>query len=258
MPAIGIGIGLPFSGPLKWTPKRIPGLKGWWSAEDALTSIGPDTPAAIGQTVRRVLDRSGYGRHLNQVTGNAQPTLSYLNGVDADNGVALAGDGINDLIGSTAFEISSNRTTVNILSMESGLLVNQFGDSWADANGGFLGGDNTFETISVQRGGTNVLGRGAATGNMLNGLGMLVIIAQFANYKAGIKAWRNGVEVALDAGYGTDGSVLSGAVPFHLFGRPFQSVQGKGLIAETMVFEGHLTETHRSLITDYAFKKYSL
>ena len=59
------------------TPDRLPGLAAWYSADyGVLTSVGPDVAATDGQTVRRWLDRSGNGRHLDQATLAQQPTLT--------------------------------------------------------------------------------------------------------------------------------------------------------------------------------------
>ena len=59
------------------TPDRLPGLAAWYSADfGVLTSVGPDVAATDGQTVRRWLDRSGNGRHLDQATLANQPTFS--------------------------------------------------------------------------------------------------------------------------------------------------------------------------------------
>jgi hypothetical protein len=52
-----------------FSPASLPGLAAWYDASDAatvLTTVGPDVPATDGQTVRRWLDKSGAGRHLNQ------------------------------------------------------------------------------------------------------------------------------------------------------------------------------------------------
>lgn len=59
-------------------PRTIAGLQIWLDSGDSstvLNSISPDTPASIGQTVRRWLDKSGLGRHAEQATGANQPTL---------------------------------------------------------------------------------------------------------------------------------------------------------------------------------------
>jgi hypothetical protein len=62
-----------------FSPSQLPGLAAWYDAADSstvLTSVGPDVPATNGQTVRRWLDKSGNGRHLDQATLANQPTLT--------------------------------------------------------------------------------------------------------------------------------------------------------------------------------------
>jgi hypothetical protein len=62
-----------------FSPASLPGLAAWYDASDSstvLTSISPDVPATNGQTVRRWLDKSGAGRHLNQTDLVNQPTLN--------------------------------------------------------------------------------------------------------------------------------------------------------------------------------------
>jgi hypothetical protein len=62
---------------LVFTPISLPGLAAWYDASDSstvLTSLSPDTPATDGQTVRRWLDKSGNGRHLDQEVLASQPS----------------------------------------------------------------------------------------------------------------------------------------------------------------------------------------
>lgn len=71
-----------------FNPSQLPGLAAWFSADyGVLTSVSPDVPATEGQTVRRWLDRSGNGRHLDQAVLANQPVL---------NGQAVVSDGVND------------------------------------------------------------------------------------------------------------------------------------------------------------------
>jgi hypothetical protein len=52
-----------------FSPASLPGLAAWYDASDpatVLTTVSPDVPATNGQTVRRWVDKSGAGRHLNQ------------------------------------------------------------------------------------------------------------------------------------------------------------------------------------------------
>lgn len=86
---------LPFLRP-KWNPLKLSGLSLWLDANDAssvLNSVGPDLAAGSGQTVRCWKDLSGNGRHLEQTTGSAQPTVqsNWRNGLRA-----LFFDGSND------------------------------------------------------------------------------------------------------------------------------------------------------------------
>lgn len=99
-------------------PDKLPGLAAWYSADvGVLTSVGPDVAATEGQTVRRWLDRSGNGRHLDQATLANQPTLSG-GGVSVSAGNAWIGtnamglgmSGVRGVIMSvTPFSHASNR-----------------------------------------------------------------------------------------------------------------------------------------------------
>jgi hypothetical protein len=62
-----------------FSPLSLPGLAAWYDASDSstvLTTVSPDVPATDGQTVRRWLDKSGNGRHLEQANIVQQPTLT--------------------------------------------------------------------------------------------------------------------------------------------------------------------------------------
>lgn len=61
-----------------WSPASIPGLEGWWSADNALASVGPDVTARPGNRVRSVRDSSKHRRDMEQTTANRQPRLGYL------------------------------------------------------------------------------------------------------------------------------------------------------------------------------------
>jgi hypothetical protein len=59
-----------------FSPASLPGLAAWYDASDSstvLTTVSPDVPATNGQTVRRWLDKSGNGRHLEQTDLALQP-----------------------------------------------------------------------------------------------------------------------------------------------------------------------------------------
>jgi len=70
----------------RFNPLRLPGLAAWYDAADSstvLTTVGPDVPATNGQPVRRWLDKSGNGRHLDQVNLVIQPKL-LSGGIEGD------------------------------------------------------------------------------------------------------------------------------------------------------------------------------
>jgi hypothetical protein len=74
-------------------PRTIAGLSIWLDGQDSTTilnSVSPDTPATVGQTVRRWLDKSGNGRHAEQTSGANQPTLA--------SGGFVEFDGTNDIL----------------------------------------------------------------------------------------------------------------------------------------------------------------
>jgi hypothetical protein len=62
-----------------FSPASLPGLAAWYDASDSstvLTTVSPDVPATDGQTVRRWLDKSGNGRHLDESNITRQPQLA--------------------------------------------------------------------------------------------------------------------------------------------------------------------------------------
>lgn len=76
-----------------FNPSQLPGLAAWYSADfGVLTSVGPDVPATDGQTVRRWLDRSGNGLHMDQSVLAAQLTFSsgYLSMTGVSQSMATA------------------------------------------------------------------------------------------------------------------------------------------------------------------------
>jgi len=86
---------LPFLDPVRATfrPDKLPGLAAWYSADfGVLNSVGPDVPATEGQTVRRWLDRSGNGLHMEQATLASQLTFTsgYLSMIAVSQSMATA------------------------------------------------------------------------------------------------------------------------------------------------------------------------
>jgi hypothetical protein len=100
-----------------FSPSQLPGLAAWYDAADSstvLTTVGPDVPATNGQTVRRWLDKSGNGRHLDQATLANQPAFTNtatgltFDGNDFLNGGDILDLGTNDV---TAFCVFTKTTT---------------------------------------------------------------------------------------------------------------------------------------------------
>jgi len=73
-------------------PSSLSGLAAWHSADyGVLNSVGPDVAATNGQTVRRWLDRSGNGRHLDQATLALQHTYGTTSGPNSMAGISASG-----------------------------------------------------------------------------------------------------------------------------------------------------------------------
>jgi hypothetical protein len=88
-----------------FSPASLPGLAAWYDASDpatVLTTISPDVPASDGQTVRRWLDKSGNGRHLEQADLTLQPVFTNA-------GTGLTFDDVNDIM-SMAFNWGNEAT----------------------------------------------------------------------------------------------------------------------------------------------------
>lgn len=82
------------------TPAQLPGLAAWYAADyGVLTSVSPDVSATDGQTVRRWLDKSGNGNHLNQATLANQPTISAVSSIG--NAASINFDSISKFMDSS-------------------------------------------------------------------------------------------------------------------------------------------------------------
>lgn len=82
----------------EFSPADVTGLGVWLDSADAdtvLTSVSPDVVATAGQAVRRWVDKSGNGYHMNQMTGLNQPVYRTSE-INSQN--ALEFDGTNDLM----------------------------------------------------------------------------------------------------------------------------------------------------------------
>jgi hypothetical protein len=73
--------------------------------------VGPDVPATDGQTVRRWLDKSGAGRHLEQSVLASQPTLN-VSGISSKP--AVVGNG-SQFIFTSPFAISQPFTVYHVV-----------------------------------------------------------------------------------------------------------------------------------------------
>lgn len=94
VPVIGRGVAPPFS------PAELfaNGEQGAWFDPSDLSSMFQDaagtTPAAYGQPVGLILDKSGNGNHASQATATARPTLMQ----DAGGRPYLSFDGVDDFM----------------------------------------------------------------------------------------------------------------------------------------------------------------
>jgi hypothetical protein len=96
-----------------FSPASLPGLAAWYDASDpatVLTTVSPDVPASNGQTVRRWLDKSGNGRHLNQADLTLQPVY------DSDG--FLQGDGLNDVMSAIGTMPGGRLLSVHVLALQ--------------------------------------------------------------------------------------------------------------------------------------------
>lgn len=77
------------AGASKWTPAKLPTLRGWW---DASRIVGSD-----GNQIATIPDSSGNNASATQGTAAKRPTLKT--GVNGINGLSVArGDGIDDVM----------------------------------------------------------------------------------------------------------------------------------------------------------------
>jgi len=61
-----------------WTPKKLPGLVAWYSADFGVYSDAGVTPAVDTNLVQQWNDRSGHNYHLSQATSGSRPVFSAL------------------------------------------------------------------------------------------------------------------------------------------------------------------------------------
>jgi len=102
------------------SPDRLPGLAAWYSADyGVLTSVGPDVAATDGQPVRRWLDRSGNGRHLDQTTLAKQPAFTTTGG--ANGSPFLLFDGLAGTMATANFTLNQPYTQVLVLRRVAGI-----------------------------------------------------------------------------------------------------------------------------------------
>jgi hypothetical protein len=94
-----------------FSPASLPGLAAWYDASDSstvLTTVSPDVPASDGQTVRRWLDKSGNGRHLEQADLANQPIFT-----NAATGLTF--NGTTATMGSAAFTAVAQPLSIYIV-----------------------------------------------------------------------------------------------------------------------------------------------
>lgn len=97
-----------------WTPAALftGGVQGAWYDPSDLSSMWQDsagtTPAAVGQPVGKILDKSGNGNHATMTTAANRPTLTQ----DGNGKYGLSFNGTNQTLTASGQTYSAARTTV--------------------------------------------------------------------------------------------------------------------------------------------------
>ncbi len=147
----------------KFSPAKIPGMALWLDAGNmVLNSIGPDVPAANGQTVRCWKDLSGKGGDASQATGASQPLLetNWRNGQPA-----VVFDGVNDrLVTANSPVTAAGNDTYTIITAgehvtAAGYLWSQGGAGatpaypaalyWPGASSNFIQGNGSTSVVNI-------------------------------------------------------------------------------------------------------------
>jgi hypothetical protein len=114
-----------------FSPLSLPGLAAWYDASDSstvLTTVSPDVPATDGQTVRRWLDKSGAGRHLNQETLANQ--MRFVTNAQNGRGMVDTNSTAGPFMSTATFTALTQPLTVYIVASRTGSASSFFdGDS---------------------------------------------------------------------------------------------------------------------------------
>jgi hypothetical protein len=205
-----------------FSPASLPGLAAWYDASDSstvLTSISPDVPATDGQAVRRWLDKSGNGRHLEQGDLVKQP--EYGTASMAGGFPSLTADGSNDDMKTAAFTLNQPLTAYSISEVLS-----------VPAAGGLYDGLVNFRCGIIYSGNVHRLAANSVT--FVSGSANLTMQKYFQGAVfSGTSSFH--YENAFESAAGTVGTTgLDGLTVFARGGGSFTNVR----VAELMIFSG--------------------
>ena len=143
---IGVGIGIGFHAAQPFSPGWLfssagPGF--WFDPSDPNTlfqdTAGTQPVTAVGQTVARMLDKSGRGNHATQATAAKRPTWQ----VDSGGRGYLSFDGVDDAMETAAIDFTGTDEVflcagVRKLSDAAAGVLAEFSPSVSSNNGSFL------------------------------------------------------------------------------------------------------------------------
>jgi len=227
----------------RFNPARLPGLAAWYDAADSstvLTSIEPNVSATDGQTVRRWLDKSGNGRHLDQADLALQPAFE-LSGLNSRP--SIKPDGVNDFMLSGVYSIPTTATVVAVCqdATPSGSFKVLIGGNIAVLPGMDFGKDSAqnfyFATTAAYSAGVMPTAPFVATAVVGGGTGQI---------------WRN----KTSAFSGSSGNPFSNNI--RVFSNGAAALLWSGRASEFLVYESKLTPEQAARVQDYLIRKWGI
>lgn len=255
----------------RWTPLNLPELLGLWYAHDALTAIGPDIPATLGQTVRRVPDASSNGWHLDQPTGTYQPLAGHWSGMSGSVPTCLNYNGVNQVMRTDARSLMITRTLIMVCEitapseakvvMELGGNWDIHGHSYTIDPGGLMGAFNISQSGAGTTNSSAVRRRGATPINSAGGRGRVLLVATFGPMIADLSIRSNNSLLPLTDGSGNE-PLASGPFNgrFSVMGRvgisgDASAINSSGKVAMAAVVKGKLSDQDRLNLYQYCRKE---
>jgi hypothetical protein len=237
---IGLGLGIWQSSVTGFNPLSLsPAL--WLDASDSATlfqSNGGAAASADGDPVGYILDKSGNGRHLTQVSGTNKPTLKTA--IKNSKNI-IRFDGVDDYIATSSFTVSQPDTVFIVFKMSSTTTPQYIYSGTSYPAGQSLVRRST-GFFAYEAGGGNAV-NSTAPNNVVWNLFCTIYNGQTT------KIYLNTVEKT-----GTNTASLPGSGAINLFGLANlagYSAYANFDLAEAIVISGAISNANRALVDSY-------